>query len=188
MQTCLIVIADLDQQSYTHKSIIPSIKRMYAKKNWNCEVVNLYREGFDITDTNKDNIFVRSFKHQVKSASQIHFVATTGLLGFSPLLIGFFDQVLTEGFAYSKKSGFFRSSYTPLLGKKDVWFHVSHTKTNATKLNLSWLKLKQTIPAIFENAEVYQYGLECKNHAVLYKKLKKLTESLDSEVEMLTKD
>lgn len=188
MSKCLIVISDSNPQSYTHKSILPTVKRMYAKKNWDFEIINLYREGFDITDTNKDNVFVKSFKHQIKSATHIHFIATTSLFGFSPMLIGFFDQVLTEGFAYTKKKGFFKSTYQPHLGKKDVWFHVSHTQTKATKLNLSWLKLKQTIPAVFENAEVLQYGLECANHANLYKKLGNLTESLNKEIHFLAKD
>lgn len=188
MSKCLIVIADKNQQSYTHKAILPTIKRAYQKKGWNIEVINLYREGFDITDTNKENVFVKAFKHQVKSATHIHFVSTTGLLGFSPMMIGFFNEVLTEGFAYTKKKGFFKSTYQPHLGKKEVWFHVSHTQTKATKLNLSWLKLKQTIPAVFENAEVLQYGLECGNHAILYKKLKKLTDSLENEVEFLEKE
>lgn len=188
MSKCLIVIADKNQQSYTHKAILPTIKRAYQKKGWNIEVINLYREGFDITDTNKDNVFVKAFKHQVKSATHIHFVSTTGLFGFSPMMIGFFNEVLTEGFAYTKKKGFFKSTYQPHLGKKEVWFHVSHTQTKATKLNLSWLKLKQTIPAVFENAEVLQYGLECDNHAILYKKLKKLTDSLENEVEFLEKE
>ena len=188
MSKCLIVIADKNQQSYTHKAILPTVKRAYQKKGWSLEVINLYREGFDITDTNKNNVFVKAFKHQVKSATHIHFVSTTGLLGFSPMMIGFFNEVLTEGFAYTKKKGFFKSTYQPHLGKKEVWFHVSHTQTKATKLNLSWLKLKQTIPAVFENAEVLQYGLECADHAVLYKKLKKLTDSLEKEVEFLEKE
>jgi len=188
MSKCLIVIADKNQQSYTHKSILPTVKRAYQKNNWSIEVINLYREGFDITDTNKNNVFVKSFKHQVKSATHIHFVSTTGLLGFSPMMTGFFNEVLTEGFAYTKKKGFFKSTYKPHLGKKEVWFHISHTQTKATKLNLSWLKLKQTIPAVFENAEVLQYGLECGNHATLYKKLKSLTDSLEKGVEFLEKE
>lgn len=187
MSKCLIVIADSNPQTYTHKSILPTIKRAYAKKNWDFEIINLYREGFDITDTNRDNLFVKSFKHQIKSATHIHFISTTGLFGFSPMMIGFFDHVLTEGFAYSKKKSFFKSTYQPHLSKKDVWFHISHTKTKATKLNLSWLKLKQTISAVFKNAEVLQYGLECDNHATLYKKLKGLTNSLEENIKFLTK-
>lgn len=187
MSKCLIVISDSNQQSYTHKSILPTVKRMYAKKNWDFEVINLYREGFDITDTNRDNVFVKSFKHQVKSATHIHFIATTGLIGFSPMIIAFFDQVLTEGFAYTKKKGLFKSTYKPHLGKKEVWFHVSHTKTKATKLNLSWLKLKQTIPAVFENAEVLQYGTECLERPVLYKKMQKLTSGLNDEINFIEK-
>ena len=41
MSKCLIVISDSNQQSYTHKSILPTVKRMYAKKNWDFEVINL---------------------------------------------------------------------------------------------------------------------------------------------------
>jgi putative NADPH-quinone reductase len=184
MYNCLIVIADSNKESYTHKGILPTIQRFYKKRGWNVEVANLYRDGFDITNVDQSNVFIKSFKHQVKSANHIHFIPTVGFYGFSAAMLGFFQSILTENFAYSKnKKGLFKSTYKPLLAKKEVWFHISHTKTKATKLNFSWYKLKKkTIPAVFKDAKIMQYGIECLDKKVLYKKIKNITDELESKV------
>jgi|TARA_B110000114_G_scaffold170785_1_gene195924 putative NADPH-quinone reductase len=151
----LIVIADKNQYGLSHKLIAPTIKLLYIKRGFKCQVVNLHADEFDaaLIDTAPVSAMARSYKHLIKTADHIHFITSIHLGGLSPALEGFLEQALTIGFAFDYDG----SKTTGRLRKKRAFFHLQHTNNVKSKFNSAYLRIKFSIlQRIFKDITITQ--------------------------------
>jgi putative NADPH-quinone reductase len=151
----LIVIADKNQCGLSHKLIAPTIKLLYIKRGFKCQVVNLHADEFDaaLIDTAPVSAMARSYKHLIKTADHIHFITSIHLGGLSPALEGFLEQALTIGFAFDYDG----SKTTGRLRKKRAFFHLQHTNNVKSKFNSAYLRIKFSIlQRIFKDITITQ--------------------------------
>tara|TARA_B110000285_G_scaffold122222_1_gene138177 strand:- start:191 stop:742 length:552 start_codon:yes stop_codon:yes gene_type:complete len=151
----LIVIADKNQYGLSHKLIAPTIKLLYIKRGFKCNVVNLHTDEFDaaLIDTAPISAMVRSYKHLIKTSDHIHFITSVHLGGLSPALEGFLEQALTSGFAFDYDG----SKTTGRLRKKRAFFHIQHANHIRSKFNSAYLRIKFSIlQRIFKDITITQ--------------------------------
>lgn len=177
----LIIISDPNPHGVSHKLIAPTIKLLYTKRGFKCNVVDLYRDEFDpmATEVTASNRMSRHYKHLVKTATSIHFISSVNLGGISPGLEGFFDQVLSRGFAYDMIDGKSKSR----LDKKDVYFYLQHPNKIKFKFNSTWLRLKlSVIPTIFKTSTIFQSDLSWAEYKVKTREINKIRSKLTKKI------
>ena len=153
----LIVIADKDQYGLSHKLIAPTIKLLYLKRGFECQVVNLHHDEFDaaLIDSAPVSAMVRSYKHLIKTSDNIHLISSVHLGGLSPALEGFLEQVLTSGFAFD-----YNGKTTGRLRKKRAFFHINHSNNIRSKFNSAHFRIKFSIlQRIFKDITITQSDL-----------------------------
>lgn len=173
----LIVVSDSNPHGISHRLIAPTIKLLYIKKGIDCIVIDLHKDGFDPMAPKNDmiNAINRSYKHLVKTSTHIHFVTSIYFGGISPGIEGFFEQVLTDGFAYDYSYGKYKSR---ILTKK-VFFYLNHIKISKNKFNTAWLRLKfGVIPLLFGKNYIFQSDLSWGNKDVKAKGINKIRNKL----------
>tara|TARA_B110000902_G_scaffold260386_1_gene333209 strand:- start:588 stop:1139 length:552 start_codon:yes stop_codon:yes gene_type:complete len=151
----LIVIADKNQYGLSHKLIAPTIKLLYIKRGFKCNVINLHTDEFDaaLIDTAPVSAMVRSYKHLIKTSDHIHFITSVHLGGLSPALEGFLEQALTGGFAFDYDG----SKTTGRLRKKRAFFHIGHSNHIRSKFTSAYLRIKFSIlQRIFKDITITQ--------------------------------
>jgi len=177
MSRGLIVVSDSNPLGLSHKLIAPTIKLLYTKRGFKCDIIDLHRDEFNPM-ANRDSLsnkLSKHYKHHIKTADHIHFITSVNLGGISPGLEGFFEQVLTSGFAYDSIDGKPKGR----LHKKEVYFYLQHTKTMKTKFNAAWLRLKfSVIPTIFKTSTIFQSGLSWGDREIKSKKINKVRNTL----------
>jgi putative NADPH-quinone reductase len=181
MSKGLIIIADSNAIGMSHKLIAPTIKLLYIKRGFKCDVIDLHSDEFNPMSTRESvsNKLSKHYKHLIKTADHIHFVTSVNLGGISPGLEGFFEQVLTNGFAYNMNGDKPKSR----LHKKEVYFYLQHSKRMKTRFNSAWLRLKfSVIPTIFKTSTIFQSDLNWGDPKVKNKKIKKVINSLISKL------
>lgn len=176
MHKAVIFIADSNPSGPGHKAILPAIRYMYMKRGIECKIINPYKEGWDPSSTTNmgQNAFTQSYKHYLKTSSDIHFITSAHLGGVSPMMEGIFEHVLINGFAYSRMDDKRHKRF-----KKNAFFYVIYNH-NVCKLNPLWLRLKFIVlRQLFQSGEVFQFTprelLNLKNHGVTEKLNKALT-------------
>lgn len=178
----IIIISDPDPHGISHKLIKPTIKLLYTKRGFTCDIIDLYRDEFNPMAT-KDtaiNLIARHYKHQVKTADHIHFISSANLGGLNPGIEGFFEQVLSDGFAYNNTNGKTKSR----LDKKEVYFYIHHSsqiKTN--KFNAVWMRLRfSIIPTIFKTSTIFQSDLNWIEPRVKLRGIEKIRNKIISKL------
>ncbi len=177
----IIIVSDPNPHGISHKLIAPTIKLIYSKRGFKCDVVDLYRDEFNpmATDATASNLIARHYKHLIKTADHIHFISNVNLGGISPGLEGFFDQVLNKGFAYDIIDNKTKSR----LHKKEVYFYLQHSKKMRTRFNAAWMRLRfSVIPTIFKTSTIFQSDLTWGVKEVKSKKIKEIRNKLISKL------
>jgi putative NADPH-quinone reductase len=173
----LIIVSDSNQVGISYKLLAPTIKLLYSKKGWDCEVIDLYSSGFDPVagiDTMK-NMIARSYKNSIKKADNIHFISNVYLGGISPVMEGFFQQVISRdfGFEYNGKK------YKSLLKSKNVFFHLNYNTKLRFKFNPTWARIKfDLIPKVFGTGKVFQSDINWVEPAIKNREISKLIKYL----------
>lgn len=178
----IIIISDPNPYGISHKLIAPTIKLLYTKRGFKCDIIDLHRDEFNpmATDATMSNRIAQHYKHQIKTSDQIHFVSSVNLGGVSPGLEGFFEQVLSDGFAFNIINGKIKSR----LDKKEVYFHLHHTnKKIFTRFNTAWMRLKfSVIPAIFKTSTIFQSDLSWADREIKTKGIEKVRTKIKSKL------
>lgn len=120
----LIIIAHPDQNSFCHNGIYKTIYDTLNEHKQNIEVIDLYRERFDVFG---DEEKTKTYKEMISRSNRIYIISPVWWFRCTPLLESFFDQVLTPGFAYkfipvTKSLGLPK----PLLKEKKVRTYLTH--------------------------------------------------------------
>lgn len=161
MKKVIFIITDANTSGFLHKSILPTLKLMYAKQGIKSQIINICIDGFNPLTKGDliSNSFVKSYKHQIKTCDHIHFLSTTRLGGLHPAMEGFFDSLLFDEYLDKDQKI-----------NKTTFFHVLHQNRLVCSLSLIYFRLRFMImPKIFKKYYIYQYdpSVDHKNHKVL---------------------
>lgn len=123
----LIVIGHPDKKSFCYNGILQTIVKRLEYWGEDYHIIDLYEEKFSPSRWYKNQEDVKRYQKLVKESNRIYFISPVWWFRTTPLLEGFFDQVLTPGFAYKFKS--ITKTYglpIPLLSDKKVRTYLTH--------------------------------------------------------------
>jgi len=177
MNRALIIIADSNPLGLSYKLLAPTIKLFYSKQGWDCEVLDLFANGFDPVasmDIMKNRI-ARSYKHSIKKANRIHFITNVHLGGISPIMEGFFQQTLSRDFAFEYNG----KKYISKLKNKEAFFHLNYSTKLRFKFNPTWARLKfDLLPKVFNGGVVFQSDLKWVDPKIKKREINKMIKYL----------
>lgn len=123
----LIVIGHPSKESFCYSGILKTIIKRLEYWGEEYHIIDLYEEKFSPSRWYKNQNQVKDYQRLVKESDRIYFISPVWWFRTTPLLEGFFDQVLTPGFAYRFKS--LTKTYgfpIPLLKDKKVRTYLTH--------------------------------------------------------------
>lgn len=153
MQKAVIFIADPNPNGPGHKLILPTIRYMYMKAGVECKIIDPYKINYDVASlpNTGNNAHTKSYKHLLKTATEVHFITSAHLGGVSPMMEAIFEQVLTHGFVYDR----IKNKRYKTISKKAFFYVLYNHDTfrwNSLYLRLKFIMLKQ----IFGSGKIFQ--------------------------------
>jgi len=119
----LIVYAHPDPNSYNH-AVLASVKRGLNDGGHDVSVIDLYADNYDpvlVFDTNVQRTDLdaqtEAYQGRIAQAEHLIFIYPVWWYGLPAVLKGFFDRVLTPGFAYDTSGRLPKG----LLSDKSAW-------------------------------------------------------------------
>ena len=123
----LIVIGHPDRESFCYNGILETIEGVLWHYGQDYHVIDLYGDKFSPSRWYKNEKDVEKYQKLITESDRIYFISPVWWFRTTPLLEGFFDQVLTPGFAYRfKKLTKFYGMPIPLLKDKKVRTYLTH--------------------------------------------------------------
>jgi putative NADPH-quinone reductase len=97
----LIVIGYYKKNSFCHSGIKETIKNELHLSDVKCAVIDLYEDKFNPSYLEENKLLIARYQRLMKRATHIVFISPVWWARCTSMLEGFFDQVLTPGFAYN---------------------------------------------------------------------------------------
>lgn len=123
----LIIIGYHKKNSFCHQGIVKTIVDEYNFRKKEIKVIDLYDDDFNPSYQIKNKELILRYQNDIQRSTHIYFVTPCWWFRCTSMLEGFFDQVLTPGFAYRFVS--ITSTYglpKPLLSDKKVIAYITH--------------------------------------------------------------
>lgn len=123
----LIIIGYYKKDSFCHSGIKETIKKELHLSNVKYAVIDLYEDEFNPSVQDGNKVLVAKYQRFMQRATHIVFISPVWWARCTSMLEGFFDQVLTPGFAYNFKQ--FTKTYglpIPRLRSKKVYCYLTH--------------------------------------------------------------
>jgi len=144
MKNVLIIYGGPSQTGFNWDSY-KDLERYFFVNKYSVYTIDLYREDFDPVFREKEpeinQRMIANYREMISAASIIIFISPIWWSRTTTMLEGFFDKVMTDGFAFKSNP-----VWTPLLSKKKVFTIL--TFGNKSKLRtfvykaISYLRLK----------------------------------------------
>ena len=99
----VIIIGYYKKDSFCHNGIKQTILKELQILGVKHIVIDLYEEGFNPAYLEQNKILVQKYQRFMSRATHIIFISPVWWARCTSMLEGFFDQVLTPGFAYNFK-------------------------------------------------------------------------------------
>ena len=99
----LIIIGYYKKDSFCHRGIKETIRNELDLSEIKHAVIDLYEDGFNPAYLDENKILVQKYQRFIQRATHIVFISPVWWARCTSMLEGFFDQVLTPGFAYNFK-------------------------------------------------------------------------------------
>lgn len=123
----LIIIGYYKKDSFCHRGIKETIRDELALSEIKHAVIDLYEDEFNPAYLDENKILVQKYQRFIQRATHIVFISPVWWARCTSMLEGFFDQVLTPGFAYNFKQ--LTKLYgipAPRLKSKKVYCYLTH--------------------------------------------------------------
>ena len=123
----LIVIGYYKKDSFCHQGIKETIRKEMDLSEIPCVVIDLYEDDFNPSVQNGNKKLVAKYQRFMQRATHIIFISPVWWARCTSMMEGFFDQVLTPGFAYNfKKISKTWGIPLPRLNNKRVYCYLTH--------------------------------------------------------------
>ena len=99
----LIIIGYYKKDSFCHRGIKETIRDELALSEIKHAVIDLYEDDFNPSVQDGNKVLVAKYQRFMQRATHIVFISPVWWARCTSMLEGFFDQVLTPGFAYNFK-------------------------------------------------------------------------------------
>ena len=123
----LIIIGYYKKDSFCHRGIKETIRNELALSEIKHAVIDLYEDEFNPSVQDGNKVLVAKYQRFMQRATHIVFISPVWWARCTSMLEGFFDQVLTPGFAYNFKQ--LTKLYglpVPRLKSKKVYCYLTH--------------------------------------------------------------
>lgn len=121
----LIIIGYYKKDSFCHLGIKETI--LHELRTCDYSVIDLYADNFNPSYQEANQALIKKYQQLLKEATHIIFITPVWWFRCTSMMEGFFDQVLTPGFAYQfKKISKTYGIPWPLLRDQKVYCYMTH--------------------------------------------------------------